>query len=440
MGRILLIDPSRAWQAQLQEIVGDLASTGGPNWQQEARDRVVEANLWLSVYDVALDPDPAIAGWPDPLGLRELSAAWGQAVLGNGDLAATTTDLEAGLFRLADIEHLQGQGAGEHYPSADKIAIEQFYEASRIFTWTWLAYILGGILTGVGLARSKGDGWGLLAKIGVGVTILGMLLNCAGFGLRLSVSSWGAVTNFYETFIYVALIVAIIGVLFSVIYRNGLYAVAGGIGAGLCAMVGEAMPPDLGKDINRLQPVLRSSFWLWVHVKVIVASYGAFLLAWLLANIHLTKGAILGKSVPASAGKAIYRCLQVGVVLCVAGTLLGGVWADQAWGRFWGWDPKEVWALIIILAYLIPLHLRYIGVVQATGLAAWSIYGFASVVFSWYGVNFLLGAGLHSYGFGSGGQHIVLPICLAQIIITTVQLVLIYVRKQPPAATPAAGA
>jgi cytochrome c biogenesis factor len=111
--------------------------------------------------------------------------------------------------------------------------------------------------------------------------------------------------------------------------------------------------------------------------------------------------------------------LQVGVVLIIAGTLLGAVWADKAWGRFWGWDPKEVWALVVILIYLIPLHLRLVGRVQATGLAAWSIYGFGSVIFSWYGVNFILGAGLHSYGFGTGGQTPVMTCVALQVALTT---------------------
>jgi hypothetical protein len=84
--------------------------------------------------------------------------------------------------------------------------------------------------------------------------------------------------------------------------------------------------------------------------------------------------------------------------------MLGGFWAAQSWGRFWGWDPKEVWALIALLCYLIPLHARYVGWVGDFGLAACSVVCFASVVMAWYGVNFVLGAGLHSYGFGNGND------------------------------------
>src|SRR5262249_13386538 len=100
-----------------------------------------------------------------------------------------------------------------------------------------------------------------------------------------------------------------------------------------------------------------------------------------------------------------YRAIQVGVLLLFLGTMLGGFWAAESWGRFWGWDPKEVWALIALLCYVIPLHARYAGWVGDFGLAACAVACFASVVMAWYGVNFVLGAGLHSYGFGSGDQR-----------------------------------
>ncbi len=99
----------------------------------------------------------------------------------------------------------------------------------------------------------------------------------------------------------------------------------------------------------------------------------------------------------------LYRAMQVGVLLVAAGTILGGVWADVSWGRFWGWDPKEVWALITLLIYLVPLHGRFAGWVSTFGLVAASVFCFGSVLMAWYGVNFVLGVGLHSYGFTEGG-------------------------------------
>ncbi len=113
-----------------------------------------------------------------------------------------------------------------------------------------------------------------------------------------------------------------------------------------------------------------------------------------------------------------YRAMQVGVLLVAAGTILGGVWADVSWGRFWGWDAKEVWALITLLVYLVPLHGRFAGWVNTFGLIASSVVCFASVMMAWYGVNFVLSTGLHAYGFvEGGGQGIVLTACLATFAV-----------------------
>ena len=101
----------------------------------------------------------------------------------------------------------------------------------------------------------------------------------------------------------------------------------------------------------------------------------------------------------------IYRAMQVGILLVASGTFLGGWWADVSWGRFWGWDPKEVWALITLLVYLIPLHGRFAGWVNTFWLVMASVVCFSSVLMAWYGVNFVLGVGLHSYGFTSGGSQ-----------------------------------
>jgi len=112
----------------------------------------------------------------------------------------------------------------------------------------------------------------------------------------------------------------------------------------------------------------------------------------------------------------IYRAMQVGVLLIAAGTILGGVWADYSWGRFWGWDAKEVWALATLVIYLIPLHGRFAGWVNTFGLAVASVVCYLSVVMAWYGVNFVLGVGLHSYGFTDGGYQGSMSMILAGVL------------------------
>ncbi|MGO8751962.1 MAG: cytochrome c biogenesis protein [Thermoguttaceae bacterium] len=195
------------------------------------------------------------------------------------------------------------------------------------------------------------------------------------------------------------------------------------------------------KNINPVQPVLRDNFWLTSHVLTITASYGAGALAWGLGNIALAfylfgryrpkdptqAAAILvdGRehraafAPPAEAfdgpplhppeacgtlGTYIYKATQVAVVLLAAGTILGALWADKSWGRFWGWDPKEVWALVSCLVYLAILHGRFAGWFGNFGLTIGSVIGATAILLAWYGVNFVFGSGLHSYGDGTGGK------------------------------------
>jgi ABC-type transport system involved in cytochrome c biogenesis permease subunit len=112
----------------------------------------------------------------------------------------------------------------------------------------------------------------------------------------------------------------------------------------------------------------------------------------------------------------IYRTMQVGVLLIAGGTILGGVWADYSWGRFWGWDAKEVWALTTLIVYLIPLHGRFAGWVNTFWLVFASVVCYLSVIMAWYGVNFVLGVGLHSYGFTEGGSQGAMLVIIAGIL------------------------
>jgi ABC-type transport system involved in cytochrome c biogenesis permease subunit len=375
-------EDDRPWRAALREVVA----------QSEGRlERLAQKDIWLSFEDLVRSPDPLLATAPPGLA----------AVLKEPLVPAV----------------LQARGT---HPTAGLLQAELIYTQAHPFTIAWVGYILGGILVAIGLGTRR---W--CYRIGLILTWSAIAATVCGLAVRTTITGLGAVTNLFETLIYVGLIVALLGLYFTRLSGKAIYAVAGGIGAGLCAMVGEAMPPDLGSHIGQLQPVLRSKFWLWIHVKVVVGAYAPLVLALVLGNLVLWKAWRERRKVTAEESRNLYRCLQWGTVLMAAGTLLGAVWADQAWGRFWGWDPKEVGALMIVLTYLIPLHLRYVGVVGPTGLAGWSVLGFLSVIWSWYGVNFILGAGLHAYAFGSGGQGIILPLTGAQILLTTWQLIAI---------------
>jgi len=217
------------------------------------------------------------------------------------------------------------------------------------------------------------------------------------------------------------------------------FALVGAALAFLVALVAYYAPKTVLEDrqIGVVRGILRDNFWLFVHVLTITASYGAGALAWGLSNISLayylfgryrpaqesslavadkapqsdfteaeprTSPVALAPAPCATLAQFTYKATQVAVLLLAAGTILGALWADVAWGRFWGWDAKEVWSLISLLAYLLILHGRYIGWFGNFGLAVGSVLAFTSIVMAWYGVNFILGSGLHSYGSGAGGQ------------------------------------
>jgi hypothetical protein len=145
-------------------------------------------------------------------------------------------------------------------------------------------------------------------------------------------------------------------------------------------------------------------------VVTIMASYASAAIALILGNIALGYylfGTYPHRQPPEACSQLagfIYTAIQITVLLLAVGTILGALWADVAWGRFWAWDPKEVWALISLLVYVLILHARCIGWAGDFGMTLAAVLGATAVLFTWYGVNFLLGSGMHSYGSGAGGQ------------------------------------
>ncbi len=276
-----------------------------------------------------------------------------------------------------------------------KMKVEVFFHKLRPFFFAFLLYVLGSLLLVFQLSWGKA------------ILFIGFLFHTIGFLFRIYISSRAPVTNMYETVIWVPWGAMLIGFFLSFFKKEDSYMKASGIVGTFCLLVSMIAPSILDPSLQPLEPVLRDNFWLTTHVLSITLSYGAFALAWLLANIALTghffqlqKYKSLNRS-----SRQVYEVLKIGVVLLALGVFLGGVWADYSWGRFWGWDPKETWALISLLAYLALLHGRLSGWLSPLAVLISSIVGFCLIIMTWYGVNFVLGQGLHSYGFGSGGSN-----------------------------------
>jgi cytochrome c-type biogenesis protein CcsB len=286
------------------------------------------------------------------------------------------------------------------YPATATLAREVRFYSLHPFAKAWLLYGLGFIvMLGVLLFPSFDLYETAIAIFGTGLAIHGY-----GFLERMQIAGRPPVTNMYESVIWVGFGIAAIALLFEGIYRAKYYLLAAAPLAVVCLVLADSLPAILDPTIKPLVPVLRDNFWLSIHVPTITLSYASFALALGLGHIILGHYLFAPQATKRirSLSKWNYGVVQVGVLLLTTGIILGGIWAHFAWGRFWGWDTKETWALIALMCYVVPLHGRLVGWLADFGMAVTSVVAFNAVLMAWYGVNFVLGTGLHSYGFGTG--------------------------------------
>ncbi len=289
-----------------------------------------------------------------------------------------------------------------------KLQLEVFYQKLHPFRWAWILYALAGVLLllfqGVTIRERKHS---LGYRIVWFFAGSGFFLQAAGLLARVLVAGRPPVTNMYEVIIWVAFGTILFALIFESVYHVGIFLLGAIPVAVVSLILADSQPLLLDQSLQPLMPVLRDNFWLTIHVLTITLSYAAFSLSLGVAHVALIR-IIFGKKVSATLYNYLYRTLQVGVLMLATGTILGGVWANYSWGRFWDWDPKETWALIALLGYLFLLHGRIAGRWGGFGLAIGSLLAFQSILMACYGVNFVLGTGLHSYGFGTGGLPFVL--------------------------------
>ncbi len=340
-----------------------------------------------------------------PSGVAEAQAAlsqWVQTFREGGELSGAARQFSFSLKHLLESREIQ--------LDQNKIGAELFYNQTRPFQWAWMLYLAGGIF------------WFLLRDrfpfVSLAFIFTGFTLHTFGFVLRCLIAGRPPVTNMYESVIWVAWAAVLFSMILGLIYRKSVLPASAAFVAAFGLIIGESFPAVLDPSLSPLVPVLRNNYWLTVHVLTITLSYGAFLLSWALAHAALLSFAFhpAKKEEQEKLSAFLYRALQIGVVLLATGTILGGVWANDSWGRFWGWDPKETWALIALLGYLTVLHGRFGGWLGDFGTALGSAVAFLGVLMAWYGVNFVLAAGFHSYGFGGGGLPYVLAVVLLDLV------------------------
>ncbi|MFL6583403.1 MAG: cytochrome c biogenesis protein, partial [Chthoniobacterales bacterium] len=305
---------------------------------------------------------------------------------------------------------------------------EGFYRAIWVYGAAFVLLVIGHLRGGSRAAAPSGPkgaagpdltGRGARWRLaGVLLAVVGLAFHAGGIALRCMIAGRPPVTNMYESIIWVSFAVTFFGMMFFARYRTPVYLLAALPVTLTALLLVFQMPIAMPASIDPLVPVLRDNFWLTIHVLTITLSYAAFALAMGFGHILLFRYARNPRETRSDAPMHfwLYRVLQLGVLLLAAGTILGGVWANYSWGRFWGWDPKETWALIALLCYITTLHGRLAGWWTQFGLVVASVVCFLAVLMAWYGVNFVLGKGLHSYGFGIGGETYVVSLVIADLL------------------------
>ena len=244
-------------------------------------------------------------------------------------------------------------------------------------------------------------GWPrVLNRSGFYLLVLGLIVHTVGIAFRMALEGRPPVTNLYSSAVFVGWGAVVLGVVLERIYRDSV----GLVMASAIGFVTQIIAHNLsvgGDTMEMMRAVLDSNFWLSTHVITVTLGYSATFVAGFLAIVYILRGVFsrgLNAEARGALGRMVYGTVCFATLFSFVGTVLGGIWADQSWGRFWGWDPKENGALIIVLWNALILHARWGGLVKERGLMNLAVFGNIITSFSWFGVN-MLGVGLHSYGF-----------------------------------------
>jgi cytochrome c-type biogenesis protein CcsB len=354
-------------------------------------------NKWFSFTDVAA------AGFKgkDSLFVAKVIPLYAQAVVN----ANKSNDFRTVNEVLRGISKYQKKYGRKVMPSDRKISLELFYNKYDIFKGLFWKYMLAGTLMFffvIGQIFKDGKLIRGLIKLSALSVILLFAYHTLGLGVRWYISGHAPWSNAYESMIYVAWATMLFGLIFG--RKSTLTIAATAFVTSMILMIAHWnwMDPSIGN----LVPVL-DSYWLMIHVAIIVASYGPFTLGLILGFISLLLFALVNKNNKKKLDRTIKELtiinemsLTVGLVMLTVGNFLGGMWANESWGRYWGWDPKETWALISIMVYAFVLHARLVpGLRGRLAFNILSVFAFTSILMTYLGVNHLL-SGLHSYAAG----------------------------------------
>lgn len=317
----------------------------------------------------------------------------------NGNYEALSDVLYEDYAELAGEPYQEAVSGSLNYPTRNQLYAEKIYLSAP-----WLGLLIGLYF----LSLVSGS---------TPLFIFAIVFHTLLLASRIYILGRPPVANMMETMIYVPWIssLACLAYTHKVVIR---------IGSFLAVLILSILHFTFNaSSLDTIQAVLNSNFWLTIHVLMIVASYGVLILSGILAHLYLVKPSPEKENL-------ILKTLYIGVALLIPGTILGGVWAAESWGRFWDWDPKEAWAFISSALYVAVIHSYRYNKISGFGLAIGSIIGLNAITFTWYGVNYILGTGLHSYGFGNGGQIYYYIFVALEVIIIFVALLARFLKNK----------
>ena len=257
------------------------------------------------------------------------------------------------------------------------------------------------------------------------IFLTGFAIHVMGIVSRIIIMQRPPVTSLYETFPFVAAISILAALFIERFNKRGIGLLTASMLGVILLHIANRYAAE-GDTMRMLVAVLDSNFWLSTHVVTVTIGYSACLLAGAIGHVWLIRALIpCGADKPErlkEIAKMIYGTLCFGLLFSFIGTVLGGIWADQSWGRFWGWDPKENGALLIVIWCIILLHAKHWGYIRNLGIAQGSIFGAIVVALAWFGVN-LLNVGLHSYGFTDGAANKLFAYCGGELLFMLVTFV-----------------
>jgi ABC-type transport system involved in cytochrome c biogenesis permease subunit len=293
-----------------------------------------------------------------------------------------------------------------------KADVESIFNSLQPFYSAMVIYVLVFIL-----ACASWLVWPqILERHALSLLIVAFIVHSAGLGIRMYLEGRPPVTNLYSSAVFIGWGSVLLGIVLERFYRNGIGSATAAMVGFITLLIAHHLSMD-GDTMEMMRAVLDTNGWLATHVVCVTLGYASTFLAGFLALTYILRGSLtssLNQETARALARMVYGIVCFATLFSFVGTILGGIWADQSWGRFWGWDPKENGALLIVLWNAIILHARWGGLVKHRGLMVMAVFGNIVTSWSWFGVN-MLGIGLHSYGFMESAFPWLIGFCISQL-------------------------